>query len=112
MTDTDARTAIPARSPGLKRLLMLDTIGSLILIPLAAFWGVMSVMSSTTTANTAWANAYALVNLTLPVAMLLCLISGWIAWGLRRERIGWIIVFLPLLWVLVSVGMMVGWPAN
>lgn len=81
-------------------------------IPLAIFWGMMSVMASTTTVIAGWANAYALVNLSLPVAMLVCLIAAWVAFAARRERIAWIAMFLPLLWLFVSIAMMTAWPAT
>ncbi|GAA0624139.1 hypothetical protein GCM10009422_20520 [Brevundimonas kwangchunensis] len=96
----------------MKLLLILDTAASVLLIPLALFWGLMSGMSTTTTSNAAFANAYVLINLTLPVAMLVCLIAGWIAFAVRRERIAWIVIFLPLLWVVASVVMMANWPAT
>ena len=107
----DTATHRPPRSRRLKLLLILDTLGSLILIPLAIFWGMMSVMASTTTQDAAWANAYALVNLSLPVAMLVCLAGGWTAWALRKDRIAWTILLLPFLWVAASVAMMATWPS-
>lgn len=102
----------PARSRKLKLLLILDTAASVLLIPLALFWGLMSGMSTTTTSNAAFANAYVLINLTLPVAMLVCLIAGWIAFALRQERIAWIVIFLPVLWLIASIVMMTNWPAT
>lgn len=105
-------TAGPPRSALLKALLIADSALSLIGIPLALFWGLMSGMSTTTTDNTAFANVYALINLTLPVAMLACLIGAWIAFALRRERTAWIVMVLPLAWVIVSLGMIANWPAT
>lgn len=102
----------PARSRKLKLLLILDTAASALLIPLALFWGLMSGMATTTTSNTAFANAYVLINLTLPVAMLVCLIAGWIAFALRQERIVWIVIFLPVLWLVASIVMMANWPVT
>jgi hypothetical protein len=106
------RSAGPPRSTLLKALLIADSLVSLIGAPLALFWGLMSGMSTTTTDNTAFANAYVLVNLTLPVALVVCLIGAWSAFALRRERIAWVMMFLPLAWVLVSLGMMASWPAT
>lgn len=102
----------PPRDRTLKMLLILDSIGTLFLAPLALFWGMMSVMASTTTTNAAWANTYALVNLTLPLVMLLCLAGGWTAWAIRRNRAAWITIFLPLLWLIASLVMMAAWPQN
>ncbi|RZJ30399.1 MAG: hypothetical protein EON85_05075, partial [Brevundimonas sp.] len=89
----------PPRSALLKGLLIADSIVSLIAIPLALFWGLMSGMSTTTTDDAAFANAYVLVNLTLPVALLVCLIGAWTAFAFRRERVAWTLMFLPLAWV-------------
>ena len=102
----------PPRSALLKGLLIADSIVSVIAIPLALFWGLMSGMSTTTTDDAAFANAYVLVNLTLPVALLVCLIGAWTAFALRRERVAWTLMFLPLAWVIVSVAMMANWPAT
>lgn len=104
--------ATTSRSALLKALLIADSALSLIGIPLALFWGLMSGMSTTTTTNAAFANAYVLVNLTLPLAMLLCLIGAWTAFALRRERIAWIVMVLPLAWVVVSLAMLASWPAT
>jgi uncharacterized membrane protein YdbT with pleckstrin-like domain len=112
LTRIETAAARPPRDRRLKRFLILDTIGSIILIPMAAFWGVMSVMSTTTTADARWANAYALMNLSLPVAMLVCLVAAWTAWAVRRHRAGWIIALTPIAWVAVSVVMMMNWPAT
>jgi hypothetical protein len=98
------------RNPALKVFLILDSLFTLVAAPLALFWGVMSVMASTTTTNTGWADIYALVNLTLPVAMVLCLGGGWLAFALRRERVAWVVMFLPILWLVVSIAMMAAWP--
>jgi len=106
------RPAGPPRSALLKALLIADSVVSLIGIPLALFWGLMSGMSTTTTDNAAFANAYVLVNLTLPLALLACLIGAWTAWAMRRERVAWVVMLLPLAWVAVSVGMMASWPAT
>ena len=112
MTAASPAHAQPPRNQTLKIFLILDSLFTLIAAPLALFWGMMSAMASTTTANADWANLYALVNLTLPLAMVLCLAGAWTAFGLRRERIAWIVMFLPILWVVVSIGMMTGWPAS
>lgn len=104
--------AEPPRSALLKALLIADSALSLMGIPLALFWGLMSGMATTTTRHADFANAYVLVNLTLPVALLVCLIAAWTAFALRRERIAWIVMFLPLAWIAVSVGMMANWPAT
>lgn len=109
--DTPSAPA-PARNRKLKLLLILDTAASVLLIPLALFWGLMSGMATTTTSNAAFANTYALINMTLPVAMLVCLIGGWIAFGLRREKAAWVIIFLPLVWLVASIAMMANWPAT
>ena len=102
----------PPRSALLKGLLIADSVVSVISIPLALFWGLMSAMSTTTTDDAAFANAYVLVNLTLPVALLVCLIGAWTAFGFRRERVAWAVMFLPLAWVIVSVAMLANWPAT
>lgn len=107
-----SRSPGPPRSALLKALLIADTVVSLIGIPLALFWGLMSAMSTTTTDNAGFANAYVLVNLTLPIALLVCLIAAWTAFALRRERIAWAVMFLPLLWVVISLGMMASWLAT
>jgi len=106
------RSPGPPRSALLKALLIADTVVSLIGIPLALFWGLMSGMSTTTTDNAGFANVYVLVNLTLPLALLVCLIAAWTAFALRRERIAWVVMFLPLAWVVVSLVMMASWPAT
>lgn len=102
----------PRRNTTLKVILILDSIATVFLAPLALFWGMMSVMASTTTDDAAFANLYAWVNLTLPLAMVVCLIGGWIAWARRRDGLAWILIFLPLAWLIVSVAMMAAWPAN
>ena len=109
---TPSPTLPAARSSLLKALLIADSIVSLIGIPLALFWGLMSGMSTTTTRNNAFAELYVLVNLTLPLALLACLIGAWTAFAFRRERIAWVVIFLPLIWVAVSLGMMANWPEN
>jgi hypothetical protein len=106
------RSAGQPRSALLKALLIADTVVSLIGIPLALFWGLMSGMSTTTTTNTGFANAYVLVNQTLPLALLACLLGAWTAFALRSERLAWVVMFLPLAWVAVSLGMMASWPVN
>lgn len=112
MTDIPSRLARPERSRKLKLLLILDTVASLLLSPLALFWGVMSAMSTTTTSDADFANTYVLINMTLPVAILVCLIGGWIAFALRREKSAWVIIFLPLPWLVASIAMMANWPAT
>ena len=102
---------IPGRAR-LKLFLILDSAFTVLAAPLALFWGMMSVMASTTTTDMAWANTYALINLSLPVAMVLCVIGGWVAYGLRRQRTAWIIILLPLLWLAASIAMMAMWPAR
>lgn len=110
MTEAHRPVSAP-RSALLKALLIADTVVSLIGVPLTLFWGLMSGMSTTTTDDAGFANAYVLVNLTLPLALLLCLIAAWTAFALRRERVAWAVMFLPLLWVVASIGMMASWPA-
>lgn len=102
----------PPRSAVLKVFLILDSLFTLVAAPLALFWGMMSVMASTTTQNAAWANAYALVNLTLPVAMVVCLVAAWVAFAMRRERIAWVVMVLPVAWLVVSVWMMATAPSS
>lgn len=107
-------TIVPPRprSGRLKIMLILDSLATLVLAPLALFWAMMSAMSTTTTTDMEFANTYVLVNLALPLVMVLCLIGGWIAWGLRQERAGWVIIFLPLIPFFISIAMMANWPAN
>jgi len=92
--------------------LIIDTAVTVLLAPLALFWGLMSGMATTTTSNAGYANAYVLVNLTLPVAMVVCLAGAWVAFAMRHRRATWILMLLPLLWLLVSVTMMAMWPAS
>lgn len=112
MTAATSAAIRPPRSQALKVFLILDSLFTVVAAPLALFWGVMSVMASTTTTNTAWADAYALVNLTLPVAMVVCLASAWIAFAVRGERIAWLIMFAPVLWLVASIIMMATWPST
>lgn len=101
---------VDKRRRGLKGVLILDTVATLILAPIALFWGMMSAMATTTTDDAAFANAYVMVNMTLPAAMVICLIGGWVAWARRRDGLVWPIILLPLIWLVVSIAMMANWP--
>lgn len=110
MTLPDAQSSVDSSRRRLRTWLIVDTVITVLLAPLALFWGMMSGMATTTTANAGY--AYVLVNLTLPVAMVGCLAGAWIAFAMRRRRAAWILMLLPLLWLLVSVTMMALWPAS
>lgn len=111
MTDP-VPTQLGRRNPTLTAWLIIDTVVSVCAIPLALFWGLMSGMSTTTTDNAAFANTYVLVNLSIPLLLLVCLIGAWIAWTMRKDRAAWIIMFLPLIPFLISIGMLSAWPAT
>lgn len=113
MTDMPPHAAAPqppSRSGALKGLLILDTIATILLAPLALFWAGISVMSSTTTTDTAFVNLYIWVNLAIPISMVICLIAGWVLFARRRESAAWKVIFLPLIPFLISILMMATFP--
>lgn len=109
MTEIDSPT--PSRSSGLKAWLIAASAIAVVTVPLTAFWAMFSVMSSTTTDNMAFVNTYVLVNAAIPLAIIVGLIGGWIAWYFRRSRLGWWISFLPVIPFVISTVMMGAWPA-
>lgn len=101
--------AKPPRSKTLLLWLIIGTAAAVLGIVPIAMMGMMSVMASDAGTN-AWINAFMFVSLTFPVAVVVGPILAWIAYGLRRERLSWILLFAPLAWPVLIVAIMIVGP--
>ena len=106
MTEIDVPR--PPRSKTLRLWLILGSVAAVLgIIPIAVF-GMMSVMA-TDAGVTPWVSAFVWTSLTFPVAVIAGPILAWIAYALRRERLSWILLFVPLAWpVAITAIMIVG----
>ncbi len=86
------------RSRRLRLWLIIGSVVAALAVLPAAFMGMMSPMASDAGVN-ATIYTFIFVMLTFPLALLICPIGAWIAYGLRQERISWVLLFLPWLWV-------------
>ena len=88
----------PPRSRRLRLWLIIGAVvAALTLLPAVAM-AVMSPMASDAGVNTViW--SFIWVMLTFPLAIVLGPALGWVAFGLRQEKLAWVLLFSPFLWV-------------
>ncbi len=103
MTESIASSAAgPPRSRRLQLWLIIGSVVAVLAIVPATFMGALSVMASDAGVNAViWIFIWTM--LTLPLAIILGPLGGWIAYGLRRERVAWILLFAPFAWVAVLI---------
>ena len=89
----------------IRRWLIIGTVIDVLLLPLAAFWGVMSVMASDAGATPA-VERFIYVSITLPVAMVVAPIAAWIAYALKRNRLALALLLVPAAWAVASFCLM------
>lgn len=93
------------RSPTLRLWLIIGSIVAVLAVFPAIFMGMMSVMASDAGTN-GWIEAFILTSLTFPIAIIVGPVLAWIAYGLRRERLSWILLFSPFAWAVAIVFIM------
>jgi hypothetical protein len=108
-------TIEPASTPPRSRTLRLwliigSVVAALAVIP-AALMGMMSVMASDAGVN-GWVYAFIYTCLTFPIAIVLGPVLAWIAWAFRKERLSWILLFLPLAWPVAIVFLLIVGPGQ
>jgi hypothetical protein len=104
---SDLPSPAPPRSRTLRTwLIVMTALSVLAILPvfMMAGFGVMATASGRSDLLT---QIYMWVSVTWPIAVVLGPIvgpiAGWIAWGLRRERLGWIAVLAPWAWPVMVV---------
>ena len=107
MTD---QAPTPARSSRLRIALIAYSVAAFVVVPLSLFWAVLSIMASTTTTNTEFVNVYILANAAFPLLWLVGVVGGWVAWFLRRDRLGWVLMASPAVPLVISIAMLAVWP--
>ena len=98
--------AAPRRSRALMWVLIAGTVLALLAMLPALMMAMMSPMASDS-GVTAGVWAFIIVCMTFPLALVIGPLGGWIAWGLRHERIGWWLILAPLAWPVAIVLVMV-----
>lgn len=93
--------AKPPRNRKLRNGLIVGSVIYVLGVPLAFFWGAMSVMASDAGVTPA-IETYIYVNMALPVVMVLAPIAAWIAWAFRADRIALILILLPIAWAVLA----------
>ena len=92
----------PSRSRRLRLGLIIGSVVAVLAIAPATVMGALSVMASDAGVNAViWIFIWTM--LTLPLAIILGPLGGWIAYGLRRERVAWMLLFAPFAWVAVLI---------
>ncbi|WGM31134.1 hypothetical protein [Brevundimonas sp. NIBR11] len=107
MTELD--TPRPPRSKTLRLWLIIGSVVAVLAVVPAAFMGMMSVMASDSGVN-AWIYTFIYTSMTFPVAIVLGPVLAWIAYWLRKERLSWILLFLPLAWPIVITAILIAGP--
>ncbi len=102
---TEPAAPRPPRSKTLRLWLIIGSVVAVLAIVPAAIMGMMSVMASDSGVNT-MIHVFIWTMLTFPVAIVLGPVLAWIAYGLRRERASWILLFAPLAWVVAIIVIM------
>lgn len=97
------------RSKTLRLWLIIGSVAAVLAVVPAAIMGMMSVMA-TDAGVTPWVSAFVWTCLTFPVAIVLGPILAWVAYGLRRERLSWILLFTPCAWPILIVAIMIVGP--
>ena len=85
--------------------LIVGTIISLLLLPLALMWAAFSVMATDAGPNPA-AETFMMLSFCMPLAFVVGPIVAWVAWFLRRNRLAVAALFLPVIPFVVSIVVM------
>lgn len=85
-------------------VLIIGTVLSLLCVPLAAFWGVMTIMASDA-GSTSAIDVYIAVNMALPLVMIVAPIVAWIAFAIRRHKLAILLLLVPIPWAIVAFGL-------
>lgn len=99
----------PPRSKTLRLWLIIGSVVAVLAVIPAALMGMMSVMASDSGVN-GWVYAFIYTSLTFPIAVVLGPVLAWIAYAFRKERLAWVLLFLPLAWPAVIVVLMIVGP--
>ena len=104
---TQAKPADPelTRRRTLRNRLTIITVLYVVLAPLAAFWGVMTVMASDAGSSPA-INLYINVNMALPVVMIAAPVAAWVAYALKRPKLANGLLLVPVVWAIVAFALM------
>lgn len=89
----------------LTKRLTIATVIYVVLSPLAAFWGFMTVMASDS-GNSPAISLYINVNIALPVVMIAAPLAAWIAYALKRPGLAKGLLFVPVVWAIVAFALM------
>ena len=108
MTSVDPAPPRP-RSKTLRLWLIIGSVVAALAIIPVAMMGMMSVMASDSGTN-AWINAFILTSLTFPLAVVAGPVLAWIAYGLRQERLSWVLLFAPFVWPVLIVAILIVGP--
>ena len=105
MTQAKPTDSEQIRRRTLRNRLTIATVLYVVLSPLAAFWGFMTVMASDAGSSPA-INLYINVNMALPVVMIAAPVAAWVAYALKRP--GWAngLLFVPVVWAIVAFALM------
>jgi hypothetical protein len=102
----EAIGAKPQRSKPLFWGLIAATVMYLVALLPAAMLAMMSPMAGDSGLSTSvW--IFIVGAMSLPIALVLCPLLGWIAYALGWNRAGWTLILLPLLWPVMLLGAMV-----
>ena len=85
-------------------VLIIGTVLSLLCVPLAGFWGVMTIMASDA-GSTPAIDVYIAVNMALPLVMIVAPILAWIAFAMRRYQLAILFLLIPIPWAIVAFGL-------
>ena len=83
------------RNPALFRALVAVSLLYLVILPVGLLMAVMSPMAADFGTGALFNGAL----LSLPAALVLCPVAGWIAYARGADRLGWTALILPLAWV-------------
>lgn len=98
-----------ARSKTLRLWLIIGSVVAVLAVFPAVFMGMMSVMASDAGTN-AWIEAFIFTSLTFPIAIIAGPVLAWVAYGFRRERLSWILLFSPFAWLVAIIFIMIVGP--
>lgn len=99
------------RSKTLRLWLIIGSVVAVLAVFPAVFMGMMSVMASDAGTN-GWIEAFIYTSLTFPIAIVAGPVLAWIAYGFRRERLSWILLFSPFAWAVAILFILIVGPGQ
>lgn len=99
------------RSKTLRLWLIIGSVVAVLGVFSAVFMGMMSVMASDAGTN-GWIEAFIYTSLTFPIAIVAAPVLAWVAYGFRRERLSWILLFSPFAWLVAILFILIVGPGQ